>query len=111
MRQADKTGFLHFVQGSEETIEVGRHGGHAGFVQYGFICPYPVGGVDVDRSGNPLTLVFGELLQCQGNGFVPVFFLCQGVEVAQRALLGPVLDVKAEHLHRSRWVAGGDART
>jgi hypothetical protein len=111
MRQADITGFLHFFQGSEETVKVGGHRGHAGFFQHRFVRPHPVGGVDVYRGCNPLTLVFGELLQRQGNGFVPVFFLCQGIEVAQRALLGPVLDVKAEHLHGCGRVAGGYAGT
>jgi hypothetical protein len=65
--------------------------------------------MNVDRSRDPLAIIFGELLQRFGNDGIPTFRRCDIVEVGECTFLRPVGDVEAEHLNRSRRVFGGDA--
>ena len=85
--------------------------GAAELVEQRLVDPDPVGRVDVDRRRDPVAVILGELLQRRRDHLVPAFL---GRRSASRspsdALLGPVEDVEAEHLHRGRRVAGGDAR-
>ncbi len=83
----------------------------AGLVERCLVDPDPVGRVDVDRSRDPVAVIFGELLQRGRNDLVPAFFGCHIIEIAERAFLGPVENVEAEHLHGGRCIAGRDTRT
>ena len=90
----------------------GRRHRDAELVEHRLVRPDPVGRVDVDRRRDPVAVVdLVKNLQRLGHHRVPAV-LGRGrvVEVGERALLGPVEDVEAEHLHRRRRVARGDAR-
>ena len=63
--------------------------------------------MDVHRGGDPVALVGAEGLQRGGHHVVPAFLPRHLVEVAERALLRPVEDVEAEHLHRRRRIPRG----
>ncbi len=83
----------------------------AGLVEGGLVDPDPVGRMDVDRRGDPVSVIFRELLQCRRNDLVPALLGGDLVQIAERAFLGPVENVEAEHLHGRRRVARGDAGT
>ena len=100
---------LHRVKHGDQLFP-GRGRGKAGRVKRGLVDPDPVGRVDVDRRGDPLAVAGREALQRGGHDLVPAFGRGGGGQVGKRALIGPVEDVEAQHLHGRRRIAGGDAR-
>src|SRR5207247_11030233 len=60
--ESSDAGRLELVEQRDEFIPVLR-GFAAGLVVKRLVQPYPVGGMDIDRRGNPLACVFGERLQ------------------------------------------------
>ena len=100
---------LHLVEHGDQLVPVLRRLA-AGRVERLLVDPHPVGRVDVDRCGDPLAVILGEVLQRRRNDLVPAFLGGDFGEIADHALLGPVGDVEAERLHGGRRIAGRDAR-
>ncbi len=100
--------FLHLVENGDKLFPALRCLA-AGGIERGLVDPHPVCRVDVHRRGNPVSVIFGEVLEGSRNNVGPAFFLGHIVQVGDDALFGPVDDVEAEHLHGRRRVACGDA--
>ena len=108
MRQGNDAIRLHLVEKGDEFVPV-LGSLSAGRVESRLVDPYPVGRMDVDRCGDPLAVILGEFLKSRRNHLVPAFLRSDLVQIAEHALLGPVGDVKAEHLDCGRRIACRDA--
>ena len=101
-------GLLDRIEGGDQAIPIGGFF-EAKLIEDRLVRPDPIGGVDVDRGGDPRAVIFGEALEGSRHHIVPAFLGSRSVQVRDHALLGPVQNVEAEHLDRSRWVACGYA--
>src|SRR5690606_331885 len=102
--------FLELVEKRYKFIPVGRLFA-ASFVEGCLVDPHPVGGMNVYRRCNPVAVIFGKFLQRCRDNLVPAFFASNLIKIAESALLRPVADIEAEHLHCSWSIACRNAST
>ncbi|MNU79804.1 hypothetical protein D3C71_694210 [compost metagenome] len=108
MGERDNAVSLEFVEQREQLVDIGRNLA-ARLVECGLVQPQPIGRVNVDRCGHPVTVIFGEFLQSRRNNLVPTFLGGEIVKVGGDTHFRPVAQVEAEQLNRSRRIACCDA--
>lgn len=74
------------------------------------VDPEPVGPMYVNRNGLPLPIMNSELLDLIRDDLVPSLFLGNRGQVAEKTLLGPLVNGHSEQLSSRRGIAGGDSR-
>ena len=94
---------------SRDHLVPGCGNGDAICIENSLVRPDPVGRMHVDRGRNPLAVMLGERLERGGHHIVPAFLGGEFVQVRQRALIGPVENIKTKHLNCRRCVARSDA--